>query len=77
MMFPILFALSKTKEAWIADLWEKMKGKGVWNFHFARNLNDWKLDFVVRFLLQLQGHLVNREACWGKVLTLDQLQRRG
>ena len=54
-MFPILFALSKAKEVWVAILWEQRKGGGDWYFNFARNLNDWVLDYVERLLLQLQG----------------------
>lgn len=45
----------------VADLWEQREGGGDWNFRFARNLNDWELDTMERFLLKLQGQLVNRE----------------
>ncbi|RVW63386.1 hypothetical protein CK203_055897 [Vitis vinifera] len=33
------------------------EGGGDWYFNFARNLNDWVLDYVERLLLQLQGSL--------------------
>ncbi|RVW27461.1 hypothetical protein CK203_094355 [Vitis vinifera] len=33
VMFPILFALFKAKEAWVPDLWEQRERGGVWNFH--------------------------------------------
>lgn len=36
------------------------KGIPFWNFYFARNLNKWRWILVEVFLLQLQGHLVNR-----------------
>ena len=61
VMFPILFALFKAKEAWVPDLWEQRERGGVWNFHFARNPNDWELDSMERSLFQQQGHWVNRE----------------
>ena len=60
--FPNLYALSKAKEACVADLWEQRErereGGGG---DFAKNLNDWELDSMEMFLLKLQGHLVNRE----------------
>ena len=61
VMFPILFALFKAKEAWVPDLWEQRERGGVWNFHFARNPNDWELDSMERSLFQQQGHWMNRE----------------
>ncbi|RVW62986.1 DNA-directed RNA polymerase 3, chloroplastic [Vitis vinifera] len=88
----------EAKEAWVADLWEQREGGRVWNFHFVRSLNDCELDYVERFLRQLQGHAIvlsllvgiiwnpwvpSRvrffawEACWGKVLTLDQPKEEG
>ena len=56
-----MFVLSKAKEAWVADLWEQRERGRVWNFHFVRSLNDCELDYVERFLRQLQGHAVIRE----------------
>ena len=56
-----MFVLSKAKEAWVADLWEQREGGRVWNFHFVRSPNDCELDYVERFLRQLQGHAVIRE----------------
>ena len=59
--FPSLFALSDSKEAWVANLWEHRGESGNWNFRFVRNLNDWELGAMDRFLSLLQGHLVKRE----------------
>ena len=128
-IFPSLFAFSDSKGAWVADLWEHRGEGGNWNFRFVRNVHDWELGAMERFLSVLQGYSVKREqedgvvwkggnkgvfsdkglysvletgsttplplkivgnpwipskasfftweACWGKVLTLDQLQERG
>ena len=42
-IFPSLFALFDSKEAWVANLWEHRGEGGNWNFRFVRNLNDWEL----------------------------------
>ena len=59
-IFPPLFALSNSKEAWVADLWEHRGEGGNWNFRFVRNLNDWELGAMEHFLSLLQGS-VKRE----------------
>ena len=59
-IFPSLFALSDSKEAWLVDLWEHRGEGGNWNFRFVRNLNDWELGAMERFLSLLQGHSVKR-----------------
>ena len=60
-IFPSLFALFDSKEAWVIDLWEHRGEGGNWNFRFVRNLNDWELGAMERFLSLLQGHSVKRE----------------
>ncbi|XP_010660090.1 uncharacterized protein LOC104881451 [Vitis vinifera] len=55
------WSFCEAKEAWVPDLWEQRERGGVWNFHFARNPNDWELDSMERSLFQQQGHWVNRE----------------
>ena len=59
-IFPSLFALSNSKEAWVVDLWEHRGEGGNWNFRFVRNLNDWELGAMEHFLSLLQGS-VKRE----------------
>lgn len=49
-LFPILDALFEAKEAQVANLWEQREKGGVWNFHFAKNFNNWELDSMGRFL---------------------------
>ena len=127
--FPSLFALSNSKEAWLANLWMHSNGRGAWFPIFSRSLNDWEVEAVECFLSRLQDKVVvvegedkllwaatksgsfsikslysileagrveafpsnvmwnawvlpkvsffACEALWGKVLTLDQLQRKG
>ena len=53
--FPILFALSDKKEAWVADFWEERGEGGTWCFHFIGNLNDWEVLYMERFLRLLHG----------------------
>ena len=60
-IFPSLFALFDSKEAWVIDLWEHRGEGGNWNFSFVRNLNDWELGAMERFFSLLQGHSVKRE----------------
>ena len=59
--FLFLFALSDAKEARVADLWEYRGVRGNWNTRFVRNLNDWELGVMERFLSKLQGQSVKRE----------------
>ena len=47
-VFPSLFALSDSKEAWVANLWEHRGESGNWNFRFVRKLNDWELGAMER-----------------------------
>ncbi|KAL6325768.1 hypothetical protein AAG906_026597 [Vitis piasezkii] len=42
------WSFCEAKEAWVPDLWEQRERGGVWNFHFARNPNDWELDSMER-----------------------------
>ncbi|RVX01293.1 hypothetical protein CK203_031217 [Vitis vinifera] len=64
-------------------LWKAIRlyGRGGWNPSFSRLLNDWEIETVECFLSRIQDNVVveerEDEATWGKVLTLDQLQRRG
>ena len=44
-----------------ADFWEQFGEGENWNFHFVRNLNDWELDVIERFLSKLQGQTMKRK----------------
>ena len=68
--FPSLFALASLKEAWVADLWNQSNFSGCWTPSFSRNLNDWEIDVVERFLLRLQDKKVNG-GVEDKVIWLD------
>ncbi|KAL6333095.1 hypothetical protein AAG906_028278 [Vitis piasezkii] len=43
--FPSLLALATSKEAWMADLWSRSNGRGMWTPRFSRHLNDWEIDY--------------------------------
>ena len=38
----------------MSDFWEQRGDGGAWNFHFVRNLNNWELVDMKRFLHKLQ-----------------------
>lgn len=47
--FPSLFALTNSKEAWVADVWSPSFDRGCWAPCFFRRLNDWEVDLVKSF----------------------------
>ena len=56
------------------DVWSHAEG-GVWVPRFSRQLNDWKVFNVERFLLRLQGRRVysdmEDQVVWTKARTKD------
>ncbi|KAL6349617.1 hypothetical protein AAG906_035778 [Vitis piasezkii] len=57
-------------------LWKAIRGG--WNPSFSRLLNDWEIEMMECFLSRIQDKVVVEEReDEGKVLILDQLQRRG
>ena len=38
--FPVLYSLTVSKEAKVAEVWDNSRGKGAWNLSFVRPLND-------------------------------------
>ena len=40
VLFPTLFALPVSKDAWEKDVWSSTKGGGSWSPHFSRPFND-------------------------------------
>jgi mannosylglycoprotein endo-beta-mannosidase len=50
--FPVVFLLSRCKEAMVADCFEEREGSVVWNVPFTRAANDWELpEFSAFFAL--------------------------
>ena len=49
-LFPMLYALADSKGAMVAEVWETMRGEGVWNLRFIRSFNDWELEETQRFI---------------------------
>ncbi|RVW59698.1 Polypyrimidine tract-binding protein-like 1 [Vitis vinifera] len=60
--FPHLYGMAAHRNGTVEDMWDQNVGQGDWDVRFVRGFNDWELDLV---------------ATWGKVLTLDRLQKRG
>ena len=59
--FPSLFALSSSKKAWVADVWNLEGDGGGWTPLFSRAFNDWELELVERFLQKIQAFRVHRD----------------
>ena len=57
-MYPVLFACSNNKDAFIASLFEEpTAGRSrVWNITFCRDFNDWEMESVESFFLLLHSH---------------------
>jgi hypothetical protein len=57
-VYPVLFACSNNKDAFIASLFEEPSAgrSRVWNVTFCRDFNDWELDSVDSFFLLLHSH---------------------
>ncbi|RVW69131.1 Cycloartenol synthase [Vitis vinifera] len=80
-----------SKEAWVNEVWTaEGERRGSWTPSFNRPFNDWEMEEVGRLLCCLDGKMVRVdeedrlkisffawEASWGRVLTLDRLQKRG
>ena len=60
-LFPSLFAIATSKEAWACDAWEQAEFRGCWNSRFVRNFQDWELSCVEALLLWLHSKSVSRE----------------
>ena len=73
-LFSLLICYILDKEVWVADVWSHAEG-GVWVPRFSRQLNDWKVFNVERFLLRLQGRRVysdvEDQVVWTKSMTKD------
>ena len=57
IVFPSLFAITLSKEAWVKDVWSH-SGGGVWDPYFSKRLNHWEVSDVERFLQRLQRRRV-------------------
>lgn len=45
----------------MVDLWNQSNISSFWTPSFFRNLNDWEIDILERFLSRFQDETVNRE----------------
>ena len=60
-VFPSLFAIAVSKEAWVEEVPNGSFEGGCWAPHFVRLLNNWELDEVESFILRLQGKRIHNE----------------
>ncbi|RVW16170.1 hypothetical protein CK203_074340 [Vitis vinifera] len=71
-------------------MWDQNFGQGGWNLRFLRHFNDWEMDMIGNLLHVLRDYKPSMEedsvlptkvafyaweATWGRVLTLDRLQK--
>ncbi|RVW79075.1 Transposon Tf2-12 polyprotein [Vitis vinifera] len=67
-----------SEEAWVADVWNPDGNGDGWTPLFSRDFNDWEFSGSIwRSSTPPKVAFFAWEASWRKVLTLDQLQRRG
>ena len=58
--FPRLYYLASSKDAWVAQLWDRSGNLGYWNPVFTRLNNDWEMEEVETFFSRLHGHALRR-----------------
>ena len=46
--------MAATKDACLADLWDRSREEGGWNPIFLRSFNDWEIDDMLNFLSTIQ-----------------------
>ena len=46
VLFPFLFSLTASREAWVANVWNSTVEDGGWNSSFSRPFNDWEVDIM-------------------------------
>ncbi|RVW35405.1 Serine/threonine protein phosphatase 2A 59 kDa regulatory subunit B' zeta isoform [Vitis vinifera] len=79
--FSELFSTS-VKDARVADLWDQNVEGGCWNTLFTRQNNNWEIEafpssIVWNTWVPLKVDFFAGEVLWERILTLDQLKRRG
>ena len=58
-VFPSLFAIETSKEAWVNEVWTaEGERRGSWTPSFNRPFNDWEMEEVGRLLCCLDGKMV-------------------
>ena len=50
-----------SKKAWVADVWNLEGDGGGWTPLFSRAFNDWELEWVERFLQNIQAIRVHMD----------------
>ncbi|RVX01992.1 hypothetical protein CK203_019452 [Vitis vinifera] len=73
---------NKVRNVTVEDYWDQNLSQGGWSLRLLRDFNDWELGLVDNINVWVAKvptkiAFFAWEATWGKVLTLDRLQRRG
>ena len=56
--FPSLFVIIVSKEAWVVKFWSGPFEGDSWAPRFLRPFNDWELEEMESFLLNLNGKII-------------------
>ena len=59
-VFPSLYSLVSSKDAWVAQLWDQFGEVGHWNPVFTRLNNDWEMEEVEVFFRRLHRQALRR-----------------
>ena len=59
-VFPILFGITRMKDASVADNMEVLGGSIQWNVSFVREAHDWEVDVFASFFQVLHSAIVSR-----------------
>ena len=57
--FPIVFAITASKGAWVEEVWDGSMEENCWTLRIIRALDDWELEEAERLLLELQGRRID------------------
>ena len=56
-LFPELFSIGTSKDAWVSEIWED----GVWSPRFTRWFHDWELEELQTFFGRLSAYHLSLE----------------
>jgi hypothetical protein len=67
-MFPDLFLIASSRDAWVEESMQRQNGTILWNILFTRPVLDWEVEDVSRFFEMLYSLKVRSEGedkmCW-------------
>jgi len=67
-LFPELFLIARSKDAWVEENMQRQNGTILWNILFSRPVHDWEVEAISRFFEMLYTLKVRSEGedkmCW-------------